>query len=102
LRSHLDQVEIELAGDVKGLGKGLDAELLPLCGYEANLASPDAIVDPGLIGGRCGYAASLLWIRRMICPRKRRTSGKQRPPRRSIDPALQHLAVRTGGGAVSR
>jgi len=60
LRSHLDQVEIELAGDVEGLGERFDPELLSIGGDEADLASPDAIVDPGLIGGRCGYAASLL------------------------------------------
>jgi hypothetical protein len=62
LRGHLHQVEVELAGDVERLGQRLDAELLAVCGDEANLASPDAIVDPGLIGGRCGYAASLLRV----------------------------------------
>ena len=60
MRSHLDQVEIELAGDVEGLREGPDTQLLAISRDEANLASPDAIVDPGLIGGRCGYAASLL------------------------------------------
>ena len=56
---YLDQVEVELPGDVKCFGQGFDAELAPVRIDQAHLSGPDAIVDPKLVVDRCGYAASL-------------------------------------------
>src|SRR5204863_5329174 len=51
LRSHLDQIEIEVTGDVERLGQRLDAELLTVRVDEADFTGPDAIVDPRLVVG---------------------------------------------------
>ena len=59
LRGHLDEVEAELTGDVEGFWEGLDPDLLAVGGDQADFPRPDAVVDPELTGGRCGYAASL-------------------------------------------
>ncbi len=57
---NLDQVEIELTGDVQRLGEQLDTELLSIGVDQAHFASADTIVDPGLIGGDGGcYSTSL-------------------------------------------
>jgi len=46
---------------VKRLGERLDPELFAVGVYEANLAGPDAVVDPRVVVGGCsGYRASLL------------------------------------------
>jgi hypothetical protein len=55
LRGHLDQIEVELTGDVEGLGQRFDAELGPVGIDEADLPSPDAIVDLGLVVDRRSY-----------------------------------------------
>jgi hypothetical protein len=60
--SHLDQVEVELAGDRKCLWQRFDAELLTVWVDEANLTGANAIVDPVLVGGFSDYAASLLSV----------------------------------------
>jgi hypothetical protein len=61
-RGHLNQVEVEIAGDRERLWKRLDAELLTVWVDEANLTSANAIVDPVLVGGFSDYAASLLSV----------------------------------------
>ena len=58
-RRHLDEVEIELAGDGECLGQRLDAELRAVGSDEADLAGSDAVVDPRLVGRRRGYCCSL-------------------------------------------
>ena len=55
MRRHLDEIEVELTGDVEGLGQRLDAELSPVGIDEADLPSPDAIVDLGLVIDRRSY-----------------------------------------------
>jgi hypothetical protein len=57
---YLDQVEIELTGNVQRLRKQLDTKLFSIGVYQAYFASADTVVDPGLIGcgGSC-YSTSL-------------------------------------------
>ena len=52
MQADLDQVEIELAGDVECLGQRLDAELGAVGADETDFAGPDAVVDPRLVDGR--------------------------------------------------
>jgi hypothetical protein len=56
----LDEVEIELAGNVQRLGEQLDTELFSIGVDQAYFASADTIIDPGLIccDGGC-YSTSL-------------------------------------------
>jgi hypothetical protein len=57
---YLDQIEIQLTGDIQRLREQLDAELLPIGVDQAHFASADTIIDPGLIGGDGGcYSTSL-------------------------------------------
>ena len=60
LSRHLDQVEVCRSGDGKGLGQGLDADLLTVRTDEPHLAGANAIVDPGLVVRRRSYRRSLL------------------------------------------
>jgi len=59
VRRNLDEVEIELAGDVECLGQRLDAELRAVWSDESDFAGSDAVVDPRLVGRRRDYWCSL-------------------------------------------
>src|SRR5438270_1722366 len=79
-RGHLDEVKVELPGDVKRLGQGLDPELAAVGVDEAHLSGPDAVVDADLVVSRCCYATPLP---------ERETSGRWKATSalwRSIDP----------------
>jgi hypothetical protein len=52
VRRDLDEVQLTGSSDREGLGKRFHAELFAAVADEANLAGPDAVVDPGVV---CGY-----------------------------------------------
>ena len=56
---HLDEVEVEVAGDGQRLGQELDAELLPIGIDQAHLAGTDAVIDARIGGGAGCYSTSL-------------------------------------------
>ena len=62
-RRDLDEVEIESSGHAQCVGNRLDPELVTVRTDEADLAGPDAVVDPvllALVALRRGYGCSLL------------------------------------------
>jgi hypothetical protein len=60
-RGHLDEVEIVLPGEGKGLRQRLDADLRSIRADEADLPSSDPVVDPGLgVGRRRCYRGLLI------------------------------------------
>jgi hypothetical protein len=90
-RSHLHEIQILPLGDLEGFRKRLDPELAALWVHQSNLASPDAVVDPGLVG------AWYVGDRRSVLSRSDRTFGTERRTGRRGDrsPALHIWTRRT-------
>ena len=74
---HLDEVEVLLPGEGERLRQGLDADLGSVGADQADLPSPDPVVDPGLgVGRRRGYRGLLMSVRRFLLGK--RTMGGRR------------------------